>query len=421
MKLFRLKKKSAEPIPQPEETPVPEEMTEEIPAEPDFSSKSKHKFVLTYRAKRRLRGLGITLAVLAVTGAVGFVCWFTWLGRFVVYSADGARLDFEGSFQAGEPQEVVPPNRPVVDIYYNEGDQQVETSYDLTQIQARYVTGKMLSDYIGEVDQLLTDDPARHAVMLDLKSPFGSLYYNSAVDPENISSRMDTAAVEKLIKKLDGSGVYLIARIPAFRDYAYGLEHVGDGLSVPDGSHLWADEESCYWLNPTSTNVLSRLISFVSELRSMGFDEVVFENFSFPDTDQLEFDGDRNAAIAKAAETLVSSCATDRFAVSFQSSDPDFPMPAGRSRLYLTDIVATGAKAAFDACAMENPETKLVFLTESSDTRFDISSVARPLPVGDFLTVETEPTETTEATEESTEPSETEETEETEEDSDDED
>ena len=409
MKLFRLKKKKQEPVPQPEETPVPEEMADEIPAEPDFSPKSKHKFVLTYRARRRLRGLGITLAVLAVAGVVGFVCWFTWLGRFVVYSADGARLDFEGSFQAGEPQEVVPPSRPVVDIYYNEGDQQVETSYELTQINVRYITGKMLLDSIGEVDQLLTEDPAGHAVMLDLKSPFGSLYYNSAVDPENISSKMDTTAVENLIKKLDASGVYLIARIPAFRDYAYGLEHVGDGLSVPDGSHLWTDEENCYWLNPTSTNVISRLISFVSELRSMGFDEVVFENFAFPDTDQLEFDGDRTEAIAKAAETLVSSCTTDRFAVSFQSSDPNFPIPAGRSRLYLTDIVATGAKAAFDACTMENPETKLVFLTESSDTRFDLSSVARPLPVGDFLTVETEPTETTEETEE---PSETEETEE---------
>ena len=414
MKLFRLKKKKAEPAVRPEEVPVSEELNGELPEEPGFTGKKKKKFVLTYRAKRRLHGLGVTLAVLAVAGIVGFVCWFTWLGRFVVYSADGARLDFEGSFQAGEPQEVTPPERPTVDIYYNEGDQQVETSYELTKLQARYVTGEMLLESIAEVDRLLTENPAGRAVMLDLKSPFGSVYYNSTVASDAISSQMDTDAVERLIRKLSDSGVYLIARIPAFRDYSYGLDHVADGLSVSDGSHLWADAQNCYWLDPTSTTVLSRLISLVGELRSMGFDEVVFEDFAFPDTDQLEFDGDRAAAIAGAAETLVSSCTTDRFAVSFQSSDPDFPIPAGRSRLYLTDVVATGAKAAFDACTLENSETRLVFLTESSDTRFDISGVVRPLPVGDFLTVETEPPETTEPEETEEETEETEETEEAE-------
>ena len=427
MNFLHLKKKTPRPeagepeLPvTPERTPEPPEPPQapEPPELPDTDEPRKKgrwklgKPVLTYRTRRRLRGFGITCAVLAVLAAFFFLTWFAWLERYVVYSKDGARLDFEGSFQPGEPQEVTPPDRPTVEVYYNEGDQEVETSYDLEQLQMRYVTGEMLMHSIAEVDSQLSDeDHPVPAVILDLKSIYGSLYYSSQTEPGSVSDQMDVTAVDRLIEKLDASGTYLIARLPAFRDYAYGLEHLNDGLSVSDGSHLWADEQNCYWLDPTSTNVLSRLIALAGELRSLGFDEVLFTDFTFPDTYQLEFDGDRAAAIANAAATLVSSCTTDRFAISFQTADPNFPLPAGRTRMYLTDVTAVSAKAVFDGCTLPQPAAQLVFLTESSDTRFDLSSVARPLPVGDFLTVETEPTETTAPTETTEETGETEETE----------
>ena len=50
---------------------------------------------MTYRTKRRLRGLGLALLTLTVVLLVVWFCSVIWLERYVVYSSDGARLDFE--------------------------------------------------------------------------------------------------------------------------------------------------------------------------------------------------------------------------------------------------------------------------------------------------------------------------------------
>ena len=196
---------------------------------------------------------------------------------------------------------------------------------------------------------------------------------------------MDVVAVDGLIRDLKKSGAYLIARIPAFRDQYYGLNHTNYGLAVPSGGYLWADDQNCYWLNPTSTGTLAYLISIANDLRDLGFDEVVFSEFTFPPTDNIRFEGDRAAAISNAAEVLVTSCATETFAVSFESEDPAFALPEGRSRLYLTNVSATRAQQVFDECTLPIPEAQLVFRTESKDTRFDVAGVLRPMPIGEVL------------------------------------
>ena len=106
--------------------------------------------------------------------------------------------------------------------------------------------------------------------------------------------------------------------------------------------------------------------------------EVVFDEFRFPDTDNLKFEGDRDQALADAAKTLVASCATDNFAVSFVG-ESTFPLPQGRARLYVTSALAAEADAIAQQTGLENPSISLVFLTEIHDTRFDAYSVLRPL------------------------------------------
>ncbi len=337
---------------------------------------------MTYRTRRRLHRIGMTLGIVLVLALVVWICWFVWLERYVVYTADGAqiRLDLPLTFEDGEI--ALPPEESTVAIYYNEGDNKVNTSSELGQISGCYATTSLLLSSIDSVDTAIQSLPSGSAVMLDLKSIYGNFYYNTSIPGAPVADALDAGQMDRLLRNLAASDYYLIARIPAFRDRAYGLENTQYGLPTSKG-YLWSDENSCYWLDPTSNGTLSYLISIATELQDLGFDEVVFTEFRFPDTSEIVFRSSlsKEEAIAQAAKILVESCATEQFAVSFESEDGDFPLPEGRTRLYLTGVSAAKAQSALDNTTVPVKESQLVFLTETNDTRFDIASVLRLLAV----------------------------------------
>ena len=87
---------------------------------------------------------------------------------------------------------------------------------------------------------------------------------------------------------------------------------------------------------------------------------------------------DKQKALEDAAKTLVTTCSTDTFAVSF-IQNTSFQLPEGRSRLYLENIAATNVANAAQQTGFENPDVKAVFITQVHDTRFDDYSVLRPI------------------------------------------
>lgn len=341
---------------------------------------------LTYRTRRRLHTIGTVLAAVGLTLVLVLVGWFAWLDRFVVYSADGAHLDFDADYHITDGVEALPPERPTVQIHYNEGENIVNSNNnapaELTPIGGYYVTTGMLLDSIEDVETAITNLPAGGAVMIDLKSIYGNFYYSTSVPGAPIATQLNIPAMDHLLEELTSSDTYVIAKVPALRDRSFGLNNTSYGLSGSQGKgYLWADDANCYWLDPTASGTVSYLISIASELRRMGFDEVVFDEFRFPPTDAILFSGNRDEAIATAADTLVSSCATESFTVSFLSTSVSFPLPTGRTRLYLTGVEASSARSVFDECSFPMKEAQLVFLTDTNDTRYDIAGALRPLPV----------------------------------------
>ena len=332
---------------------------------------------ISYRTRRLLKNIGVIALVAALVGALVYLCWFTWLERYVIYTRQqGAVLDRNLDPHVAEGPEAVAPEQETVSIYYNEGENAINVSKELTQLVGYYADGTLLADMetvLTQIGLLETGTP----VMLDVKDAKGNFFYSSAIS-SNRHSGVDPAAMDGLIETLDKKGMYLIARLPAFRDYAFGLSATENGLFVSSGAYLWADEDYCYWLDPTKQGTITHLVDIVNELKSLGFDEVVFENFCFPPAQNLKFSGDRAQAINAAATTLVTSLADQSFAVSFVSTE-GFVTPGGRSRVYLTDAVAAQAAAAAAQTGVEDPAIQVVFLTENHDTRFNEFSVLRPL------------------------------------------
>lgn len=331
---------------------------------------------IPYRTQRVLKRILTVLLVLAVVLAAVWACWTIWVRRYIVYTADGsARLDFNlPPISGGEL--AVPPEGMDISIHLDRDDEMAGGSTELTQLAGYYVEPETLSDLAGVKAQIQAL-PAGTAVMVDVKGAQGDFYYSSVVGSRR-SNRVNTEAMDDLIAYLKRSNVYAIARIPALRDYTYGLNHVPDGVHHSSGGYLYMDDDGCYWLHPGSEGTLSYLTQIIMELKNLGFDEVVLDDFCFPETTSILVNGDKAELLSRAANVLLTACATDRFAVSFVKSG-EFTMPQGRTRMYLEGLDAAQAADAAQNSGVADPAVNLVFLTELHDTRFNIYSVMRPL------------------------------------------
>lgn len=353
---------------------------------------------LTYQTRKRLKTAGTLFGVVTAVCVVVWVCWVLWLGRFVVYSRDEVRLDFDwvtpGEFVAAEA-----PEERTVNIVYDDGTEVVvEKSRELEQLSGSYVTIEMLTDDVAEVERLIREQPKGSAIMLELKSGSGNFYYDTAMPNANISRSVDEEAVGALIQYLAKADYYTIACVPAFRDRAYGLENTSYGIHHSSGGYLWAGDDKCYWLDPVKNGTRSYLVSIASELRDLGFDEVLFTDFCFPPTEDILYEGDKLAALNETAQHLVYNLATEDFCVSFLCNETGFILPEGRARLYRDDVDASMVQSVASSLTVPSTQINLVYLTEAKDTRFDAFSVLRPLPLGvtELPTATTAPTETSE-------------------------
>lgn len=342
---------------------------------------------IPYRTRIMLQRIGLIALTIAVFAALAWFCWVVWLERYVVYGRDGkATLNFDLPEQAQTGEVARPPAAEGgISIYYNEGADAVDNSGALTQLNGYYITYDDLSKNLPGVMEELDYVPAGTAVMIELKGGYGSFYYSSVLSDSISSASVNVTAVDELIKNLKSRGYYLIARVSAFRDYNYGVNHVSSGLPLLNKPYLWMDDGGCYWLNPTDSGALGWVTQVVMELREMGFHEVMLGDFRFPNSSEYRFNDDKEAALQTAAQTLLTSCASDGFTLSFCVTAPSFSLPEGRSRLYLENVDAKDVQAKAAQCTLDTPETRLVFLGTTNDTRFDAYGVLRPIALAEVL------------------------------------
>ena len=84
---------------------------------------------IPYRTRRHLQRLGTLALALLVLGVFTWLCWVIWVERYIIYTEDGATIDFELSAQLPMGEVALPPvagEGP--EIHYNEGENAVNTS-----------------------------------------------------------------------------------------------------------------------------------------------------------------------------------------------------------------------------------------------------------------------------------------------------
>ena len=341
--------------------------------------------MLSYRSRRALRRLGKFLLILVMMAAVGILIWFLWLNRCVIYTRDGVKFVFgnSGEFLPGQVAGTGSVENTIV-IDYEQTVPTEPPSTEMKQMSGYYISPDQLKGDLTGLKNQISELPKGTPILLDVKNIRGEFFYSS-YKATLFSSAVSQASMDDLIAFLRDGGYYIIARLPAFRDWEFGRTHVSCGLldiNKIQQVALWLDRSdgtAAYWLNPDEAGTVEYLVGIVTELRTWGFDEVLFYDFRFPDTDQIYYTGDKAASLAACAQTLVTSCSSETFAVSFVSSDPSFPLPEGRSRLFMENVPAENVLLMAEQAVMTDPEIRLVFFANTNDTRYDEYGVLRPL------------------------------------------
>lgn len=327
---------------------------------------------ISYRSKLRLRNTLIIVLAAVLVLVLSALCAFFYLERYIVYTPEGAKLDFNapapGASPVREPAGLIPGAALVED----EGEQDTQAA---ARISGFYADGPMLADPEAVHASLQSID-APTSVLLDVRSIYGNFYYPSGIEGAQTSSAVDPSAVRGLIRELSGNeNVHLIAWLPAFRDSTYALSHHECGLSLPSGA-LWMDGDGCYWLDPANDKVIAYLELAGRELAALGFDEVVFADFYFPEGAAAYYEGDPAATITEAARRLQANLT----GLTVSLSTPDATLTPFAERVYFkeSDGAQVPSLTAPFRDAYSPLSDHLVFLTDSRDTRFEEFCVLKP-------------------------------------------
>lgn len=251
-----------------------------------------------YRGSRRRKRnrIKIILLVLLLLIVIGLAALFL-LQDAVVFTSNGFHVPF-GSQQEQIAEE--PPLNPD-DIQLEIEAPQPGNQDALTPGQSQQSTTPVESEpvVLEQTAALLLDGTALLAdradalrrisegsyvqMALRVKTPDGMALLNDDTVKDGVSPDS-----EAFLQALEGVEVPKIAVISALRDnvrprtsYRSSALHTGSGAT-------WLDREYTAWFDPASKDTLSCLVAMIEACEAAGFDQVVLENFHYPNAGKLE-------------------------------------------------------------------------------------------------------------------------------------
>ncbi|NCB62403.1 MAG: hypothetical protein EOM52_02135 [Clostridia bacterium] len=231
------------------------------------------------RTSSVLKGIAIFLAALLVLVVLAVL----FLGQYVVYSADGARLElpfFQGSKPA--PTQTVPAVEPTPTLVIVTPEPTPPPQLHVAALpRAALADGTAMSQM---------EAAGANAVWFDMKADDGTLGYVSSLDLA-VKAKTSAAdpALNEAIKTLNTTeGLYTVARVSCFKDDL--LSNADYTLNILTNSgYRWTDPQKLHWSSPASDAVRTYITGVCRELAALGFDEIVLDNAGYPTDGNLGY------------------------------------------------------------------------------------------------------------------------------------
>lgn len=150
------------------------------------------------------------------------------------------------------------------------------------RVKGIYVTGAMAGT--SNMDNLidLVDRTELNTMVIDVKNDEGRVVYDmdSALVREIGAVKEYVSDMPGLIRKCKEHGIYLIARIVAFKDPFLAENRQDLALTDKNGS-IFRDKSGLAWVNPYKREVWDYLLEIARQAASVGFDEIQFDYIRF--------------------------------------------------------------------------------------------------------------------------------------------
>ena len=242
-----------------------------------------------YRPKRR-RGkrLRFILTALLLAVVVTVITLFFVCQKYVVFTADGVRIDPKAASAAAStgstPAPVVTPEVVDVEVEIGKADYAslvTDAGSGLSEVRGRYLTAEQITPENLKSAASLVKAAGGDTLVLQMKSASGKLSWKSGVALADEANANGTLELADTIKELRSDGVHFAAAVSCCADSAlaqakgeFALRSMGMPYSDGSGS----------WLDPQNKDVQQYLSALCKELADMGFEEICCSYLQTPAT-----------------------------------------------------------------------------------------------------------------------------------------
>ncbi|MDO4671115.1 MAG: putative glycoside hydrolase [Aerococcus sp.] len=174
----------------------------------------------------------------------------------------------------------VPKNKP--SKFYRQSD--VNISYPNDGVKGIYLSAYgMGQPQLLEKNLKLVEDTGLNSVVIDVKSDWGSIATPLTTDNELINKNVDqTFDGKTLMKRLEKSQIYPIARITTFKDNTVTSEHPEWSFREASGE-VWTDAGGQSFLNPFNKDAWKYIVDIAKGAAQLGFKDIQFDYVRFPE------------------------------------------------------------------------------------------------------------------------------------------
>ena len=152
-----------------------------------------------------------------------------------------------------------------------------------TQAKGIFVTGAVAgTEKTMPALTQLVEDTSLNAMVIDIKNDAGEVTYKMGLPlSQEIGAEVRYVAdMPQLIRELKEKGIYLIARIVAFKDPILAEKKPEYAVKNVDGS-VFHDNNGLAWVNPYNEEVWDYLIDLSEQAAELGFDEIQYDYIRF--------------------------------------------------------------------------------------------------------------------------------------------
>ena len=316
---------------------------------------------MTLRTRRILKRIAIAIAVLIAVAVLVLLFSFVYLGRYLVYTEDGAHFSFNSTEETVSASDntvslpdapVLVTGSPIAEDSMLEGDTVEKLSAD--EINGLYIDYETLSGDTN-FNQMDLSDSGYNVLVLEMRKDGSQLLTNSNVNT--------------LINHATSQGIHLYAVISCLDDDAYALANPDLAIRNEDGVY-WVSSEGHYYLDPAESKTKTYLTNFITSLADMGFEQVILRHYAISNDSSLVYNSDSSRASVvissfHALENAVSGLCT--LGVYVEDPDAGHQLFDDASSLY----VAFSDGGSVRSYMEEHADYPIVLVTSSHDTRFD--------------------------------------------------